>query len=386
MPTVVDSISGAGWIRGCLPVLNRIGQSVPPVLSADRVRRLRRKRAALIAGTLCMCLPFVALAVLWAAVDVRSAPWVTPLFMTLYLLFFSATGIVQMVQGTLQGKLIRAERRGRLLSLGSLLGAVSAIGAAAWLLPGWLSRPDGGFHFIFAITAAGFAAATGLGLLLREPSDESPPDAPVVAGSRRSRFTTPFREAWAVVRGDSRFRRATLAGVLVLSGMFLFPHYQALARARLQSGYDDLLYWLIAQNLGGGLFGLVIGRIADRSGNRLALRYVAFLSMTTPVVALILGSNATLRPYYGTVFFLVGLVPVCMKVISNYALELTTKDNHPRYLSTMKLCFAVPFLASPVFGLLVDAVGFDTVFILVSALVAAGGMATFRMVEPRNAP
>lgn len=38
MPFVVDTISGAGWVRGCLPVLSRLGQSVPPLLYADRLR------------------------------------------------------------------------------------------------------------------------------------------------------------------------------------------------------------------------------------------------------------------------------------------------------------------------------------------------------------
>jgi hypothetical protein len=38
-------------------------------------------------------------------------------FLVLYLLFFSATGLNQLVDGTLQGKLIRANRRGRLLGI-----------------------------------------------------------------------------------------------------------------------------------------------------------------------------------------------------------------------------------------------------------------------------
>ena len=28
MPAVVDAIGGAGWLRGCLPMLNRFGQSL----------------------------------------------------------------------------------------------------------------------------------------------------------------------------------------------------------------------------------------------------------------------------------------------------------------------------------------------------------------------
>ncbi|MGH7200277.1 MAG: hypothetical protein ACREJB_06705, partial [Planctomycetaceae bacterium] len=30
MPAFLDLIAGAGWVRGCLPALNHIGQSLPP--------------------------------------------------------------------------------------------------------------------------------------------------------------------------------------------------------------------------------------------------------------------------------------------------------------------------------------------------------------------
>ena len=38
MPAMLDALSGAAWIRGFLPMLNRFGQSVPPLLAAGYVR------------------------------------------------------------------------------------------------------------------------------------------------------------------------------------------------------------------------------------------------------------------------------------------------------------------------------------------------------------
>ena len=32
VPAFVDMIAGPGWVRGCLPALNRLGQSIPPVI------------------------------------------------------------------------------------------------------------------------------------------------------------------------------------------------------------------------------------------------------------------------------------------------------------------------------------------------------------------
>ena len=57
MPTVLDQVAGAGWIRGLLPILNRFGQSVPPVFAAAALQRLRHKKRALATLPLLMSLP-----------------------------------------------------------------------------------------------------------------------------------------------------------------------------------------------------------------------------------------------------------------------------------------------------------------------------------------
>ncbi len=48
IPTFMDSIAGAGWLRGCLPVLNRFGQSLPPIFFAHHLRAVRVKKWSLL--------------------------------------------------------------------------------------------------------------------------------------------------------------------------------------------------------------------------------------------------------------------------------------------------------------------------------------------------
>ena len=38
VPAFVDAVAGPGWIRGLLPILNRLAQSMPPFLFARRVK------------------------------------------------------------------------------------------------------------------------------------------------------------------------------------------------------------------------------------------------------------------------------------------------------------------------------------------------------------
>ena len=71
-------------------------------------------------------------------------------------------------------------------------------------------------------------------------------------------------------------------------------------------------------------------------------------------------------------------------MIQNYTLELFDEEQHPRYLSTMTFCFAVPFILSPLFGWLIDVLPYQYPFLAVSLMIAAGGVMTFRMSEPRH--
>lgn len=136
IPHVLDVISGnAAWARGFLPVLNRLGQSLTPLLAADFIRDIRLKKRALIFTTLGMALPFLTLASVWWWLNDRRQPWLIGLFLVLYFLFFSATGLNQLVDGTLQGKLIRPTRRGRLLGIAGIIGSAGAVCACVLAAP-----------------------------------------------------------------------------------------------------------------------------------------------------------------------------------------------------------------------------------------------------------
>src|SRR5256885_2781272 len=93
MPHAADALDPSGLARGWLPLLNRFGQSVPPVLAARRVKNLPKKQRAFMLTTAAMTLCFLGLTSLWlipGAATHRSAPVV---FLLLYALFFSAIGV-----------------------------------------------------------------------------------------------------------------------------------------------------------------------------------------------------------------------------------------------------------------------------------------------------
>ena len=140
IPAFLDSIAGAGWVRGLLPVLNRAGGSVPAFLLSRRLKVAPQKKWVLFVATLGEAAPFLVLAWLFGRGPSSSA-WLPVSFLILYGIFFGFAGLSQIVVGTLQGKLIRARRRGRLLALSTFGGSVPAVFLAWWLLPGWLEAP-----------------------------------------------------------------------------------------------------------------------------------------------------------------------------------------------------------------------------------------------------
>jgi MFS family permease len=378
MPAFLDAISGAGWLRGFLPVLNRIGQSVPPMLMAERLRRMPRKSRSLLTTSVTMSVPLLLLAGIWFLLEEKRQPWLPGLFLLLYFVFFCLNGLNQLALGAVHGKLIAAERRGRLLAISGVVGATASIAAAWFLLPPLLQADYlPGFGWIFAITGFGFCLAAAVCLLLREPADRADH-----APFRQQRL---WQGVWLVARRDRAFRRLAVVAMLFITAQLLFPHYQKMGQIRLETSGFDLMVWVVAQNAGTGVFSLLAGALADRFGNRLTIRVLVFASALTPLWALLVTRDAaTGRSLFWVTFFLLGLIPVTMTALVSYALEIAPRDDHPRYVSTLSLCLAIPFALSPLAGWLIDLVGFPPVLWAVSLLIALGGVLTFRMSEPRR--
>lgn len=385
MPAVLDVIGGAGWLRGCLPMLNRFGQSIPPLLVSDVVRDSPRKKIGLAITTMVMACCFLALSLIWAITGGEKSWWLPAVFLAIYGIFFSATGINLLLFNTISGKLIKFNFRGRLALVSTVIGATSAVICAWSLLRIWLAGggpafTTGGANFtmIFGFTGCAFVLAALVSLTFREPVDSS-------SHAKRSSMDL-LRSSISTIARDHNFRTLTIIGALFGMSLTLFPHYQALARGRLSLGLTALIPWVIAQNIGAALFSIPAGWIADRFGNRLVLRTIMLGLCVAPILSLVLARMGDAgQPWFTAVFCLLGLTPVTFRILNNYTLEVTHTGEHPRYLSTLSLAMAGPaILTSAFFGALIDWVSFEFVFGIVVVCVFCGWLLTFRLEEPRH--
>jgi MFS family permease len=375
MPAFLDLVSGNPLFRSLLPLLNRTGQSVVPALFADRLRGSAVKSRFFLQTTAAMGLSFCLLSAFAFVLDGRYPGWFPYVFLVIYFVFFSATGANLLAFGTVQGKLIPAAKRGRLMSVSTAAGSVLAVAVAWFTIPALLDLPRHGFGWIFLIAGVGFLLAALASLFLVEPADEA-------RKLRLSRKT--FTELADVFTGDVQFRRLAIVAMLLMCTQNIFPHYQFLGRERLDAGGFSMMTWLVAQNAGAGVFGSIFGWIADRFGNAWSLRWQGMIAVTTPWLGLALAREDVLGgSAYWIAFFLLGLTPVTLRTLTNYVLELCPREQHPRYVGALSISQAIPLLLSAPIGMALEPIGFEAVFAFASLLIGAGAVGAWFLAEPR---
>jgi len=379
VPAFLDTVAEAGWLRGCLPLVRNLGQSVPPLLAAETLKRIPLKKWALAAFALLIGLPYLILACVWLSMAGESPVWIAGLFLALYFAFFVFYGLYQVSFGTVQGKLIRATRRGQLLWGSTFWGLFPTVAFCAWLMPGWLRSPMPGYGYLFLFVGGSFVLSAGIVALVAEP-----------AGNATTMPTQPksnLREALAVLRRDANLRR--LIVLIMLSGISLviIPHYQNFAKTGLGLKSQDLVLFVITHTTSVSIYSLFIGPLADRWGNRMTLRVLILGAAIAPAYAVGLPRLAGgLAPeLFWLVFVPLGLTPIVPTILYNYTLELCEPAEHPRYLSIVTLAMMPPYLLSPLVGTLVDWAGFARVAVGTCILMLCCGAMTFWIVEPRGA-
>lgn len=390
MPAVLDAIVDSGPLRGLLPVLNRGGQSMTPLLFSGSLSRAPLKKWALMRSSALMAACFGILATAWTPLENRRPDLLALLFLVVYASFSCCNGFNQLVVAALQGKLIAPGNRGRAMLVSVSLGSVLAIGAALLWLGPWLGEANG-FPKIFAATATFFGIAALVPPFLDEPRES---DARTVHPLERSAspgwlgFCRRAVDGWRnALTADRSLVRLAVVAACFSAVLMLFPHYQAFARDRLGSQIGSLLTWVVVQNAATGAASLVVGPLADRRGTRILLIWLVGLSSSTPLLATAFAylPQALAVDWFWLVYVPLGLNPLSLRLFTNYALELApVAGEHPRYVSIVGAALAAPFVLSPLVGLAVDRLGFEPIFVVGAGVIAVGAIVARGLPEPRE--
>lgn len=377
MPAFLDTITDSGFVRGALPLLNRAGQSIAPLMLADRLTAAPRKSRWLSRTTFCMGAPFLFIsASIWVCRSELPA-WYAIVFLMVYAIFFCMHGLNDTTYSTVLGKLIQADHRGRLQAVASTLGTTIAISLALLLLSQWLKEQgQAPFQKIFFFVGSMMMAAGLWSTMLREPIDCTEHKVP------RGVWQV-FADAWTLLRSDAVMRRLCCTAALFIFSQIIFPHYQWLGLSLPNASRTYLMDWVIAQHVGAAIFSSMSGFLADRFGTRSALRLLITAAVFAPLIAMVLAHQGDVKLYWIT-FLWIGLVPVTLRMQINYAIEIVDRQQHPKYISTLNMCMAIPFLMSPLVGGFVSWFGHELPFLGVSAILTAAATLTWIMKEPRD--
>ena len=362
-------------------MLNRLGQSIPPMLVSDQVRRVQRKKLLAVSCAAAMGTCFLLLAGIWLAVGEEVPKWLPFLFLVVYTAFWLCVGLHNLSISLLYGKLVEATSRGRLMLIATTIGSIFAVTCAWFLMRQWLDDEHPNFVMLFLFTGILFLTASITATALVEQPDVTDSDSVKPKTVYQS-----LSAAVTIFKNDRNFQLLTLVAACFGVSITLFPHYQAYAKQSLNLSISSLVPWVIAQNIGAAAFSILFGKLADSFGNRLALKFAMLLISTIPLLTMLMVNFPTSNPEVGLyfVFFLLGSMPVTIRLFNNYTLEISNRDQQPIYLSTLGAFTALPVvLISTIVGIMVDLVGFESVFAVVGSIVFVGWTLTFRLKEPR---
>ncbi len=378
MPGFVYTLSDSGAMRGLLPLISRFGRSFPQFVIAHWINRLRHKRLVFFIASLVMAIVWGILSgAIFLFSEVKPGAILTTFFL-IYTIHWIANGSSNLFESVLQGKLVPADRRGRLLAASNTIGCFLAIVAVYFLLNRWLVREDGGYGMLFGMTSALFFISAFSVLLLKEPPD--PPEA------ESETFASFLTSSVSIISEDRNFRRLICAVSMFYAFHLLFPHYTVFGIESLGLEDRSFVPFLIAQNSVNALSSLIMGHLADRKGNKMVLGILIFASGCVPLLAIgIVALPAPLgRRLYWLVFACIGFVPVLLRIIVNYVLEICPREKHGQYLGTLNLILVFPTMASPLVGWAIDYFSFRPVLIACSAIIFCGALLSLKLDEPRN--
>jgi len=384
MAGIVSYLAPDPRVAGLFTTLNTLGKNLSPLLAAPIVDRFPRKRAILLLFWSATVLVWAVLtAYLWLpGADNRGVSiWV---FGTCYTLFFIGLGAVGVAQGALLGKIIPAGVRGRAMAMG--MGISGGINVVAILLiyhviqGGQFPEPRN-YALAFTVTVSFFLLAGVSLMFVRETPSETP--------ARRFNLLGNLRYFVKLAQENRNLGRlmAVNVAVGVLANMLQF--YTLYWRQAGTMSEGALILATVFQVLWQSVSSSVLGRVADRKGNRVIICALLWVEASVPLAALILGGWEPFRGHWGWyvgVYALVGVRFPLYQLLVNYLLEIVPQHDHAMALGAVNAAQLLTAPAPLLFGGLARAWGYPAAFIAGSVVGIYGATTALKLEEVRVKP
>jgi len=385
IPTLVALLTNSPILVGLISGLTSGAWLLPQLFVAAWAVRFPRKKPILVTSAI-ISRTFFFVTGLAIGLLGTSKPVLTLAILILgQVAFFFFDAIASVPWFDLLAKTIPARRRGRVLGIGQVLGAICGIlvGFAVRFILGTSSPWAFPWNFAVLFFSAGTILMVSIIMLamIREAPSPVPADTP--PGMKQMLASLP-----ALIRQDKAFGKMLLTRLVVGFASVATSFYVIYATRDQGLGTDVTGLLLSAQVVGSLLAGLLIGALQDRRGVMVYMRVVIVSAMLPPIMTLITGlvaphlGSARLVPY----LVIFGLLGIYMNSVGwpffSWMLEHAPESKRPLYIGVSNTLGALTMAAPPLGGLLVNTLGYPAVFIAALVFAVGGLLLSFWLPAP----
>jgi MFS family permease len=377
LPAFAASLGAPNLVIGAIPALMTAGWFLPSLFAAGHTQGLARKLPFVLRYTVWERVPFLGLALVAFFVAERAPRLAQALLLTQLLVLAGVGGFLMPAWMDVVGRSIPTHLRGRFFAAGSVLGSAGGLLgglATAYLLAAAPGPAGYGFCFL------GAAVFMGLSYASLAAAREPPAGEPVPAVRLRDHLG----RIPALLRRDRNLAWFLIARAAAAFGAMASGFFTVYALEAWRAPASEVGVFTAALLAGQTAGNVALGWLADRTGHRLVIVIGVAAAVLADVVAL--GSPSL--GAFTTAFVLAG-VQFAAGNVSGFSVLLEfapVPAEHPTYVGLGNTALAPATFAAPLLaGLLADAFGFRTVFVVaaVFGLIALGLLAT-RVRDPRH--
>jgi MFS family permease len=377
-PVLVKKVSGSDFAIGLVPVIWAAGFNFPQIFIANYVRKIGFKKPLMIKTALGQRLP-------WLLISILVFFFIEDMHPNVALIFLLASLGLAAIGGSLNlpgwfdliSKLTPVQLRGRLFAYRSVVGAVLGIlgGAFVIIVLDSFSYPEN-YGILFLTTFIVMMISYMFLFFIKEEK----PNPPQQLFSQMEFY----RRLFSILKREKNFRNfLVFDSLMMLANMsHAFFAVYAIEKFSLPESYAGTFTIVMMTSMIIG--SLYFGYVADRYGHRINLIWASAFTGFASLVALF---SPYVQLYY--LVFVGASLNLTVLMVSRLTIiaEICSEDDRPTYVALMNMVTA-PFILSGMFGgIIVNVLGFNTLF-LTAAIISVASLLwlILKVIEPRSIP
>lgn len=387
----VSQISHSDLLVGLVPAISTGVWFLPQLFAAAFVQGRERLIPFAVTSTIIRALAVATLGTIGFTIGDRNPHTLLIAFFICYTIYNLAAGFANVPMVDVSARVVPANRRGFYFGQRSFWGGV--LGFMAGFVIQRILAVGGSFPNNFSILffASFFVLSLGVYAAAMMVEPKTPPLRP------RGTLIGQLRDAPQFLR-NIEFRHFLTFRSFLSMAAIADPFYVLFAKQELGAPVSVVGFYIAAIAVSQFASNLFWSPLADRRGNRFVLQIAALLRMTIPVIALTLppfvrwgpieshvpGGSPTIYYVFGAVFAIYGMALSGQNLANmTYILDIAPDHERAAYVGLVNTFLGVVAFVPVIGGTLVDAFGFQFLFLVAFLITLAGVLASGALHEPR---